>query len=137
MFSYKPGVVVMKGETNIKLSKITDLWDFWMQTNSISSANNRRNTWNTVWEFLSLITGRIKVTTTSVMSPSQHITNTVAIRYSTQRRIWWCLFTGFYNTYLTREKHPLLHNHTLLTSSLFWQYIHLWATVFKNEAQEG
>ena len=32
-----------------------------MQTNSISSANNRRNTWNTVWEFLSLITGRIKL----------------------------------------------------------------------------
>lgn len=55
-------------------------------TNSYS-ASNRRNTWRTVWEFFNIITGRLKVTTTSVVSTSWHITNTVAVRYSTQRKI--------------------------------------------------
>ena len=45
-------------------------------------------------------------------------------------------FPNFCKTPLAREKYPLLHNYTLVISSLIWQYVHLW-TIVKDEAQEG
>lgn len=60
----------------------------------------------------------------------------VAIRYSTQGKIWSCL-PDFKKPYLSRENYPSLHSHTLFLSLLFGSmYIYLWATVFKGEAQE-
>ena len=40
------------------------------------------------------------------------------------------------DTYVTREKYLSLHSHTLLISSNFLQYIHLWTTIFKDVKEE-
>lgn len=41
----------------------------------------------------------------------------------------------FYNPFLTRKNHPLLQSY-LIHAIAFLQYIHLWAIVFKNEANK-